>query len=54
MAADKLLDRGWGGPSQDMKLQAEPAPGVAENVKTVVEHEALQAIEHEGAAIRDR
>jgi hypothetical protein len=57
MASDKLLDRGWGKPSQDVKLQAELLPGLAEvvrqararaiavDVKAVIEH-----VEHEGAA----
>ena len=33
LAADKLLDRGWGKPSQDVKLQAELEPGLAEIVR---------------------
>ena len=61
-AADKLLDRGWGRPSQDVKLQAELLPGLADvvrqararvlavDVKAVFEHEPPQAIEHKGAA----
>ena len=61
VAADKLLDRAWGRPSQDVKLQAELLPGLAEivrrararvlavDVKAVIEHEAPQAIEHKGA-----
>jgi hypothetical protein len=60
MAADRLLDRGWGRPSQDVKLQAELLPGLADvvrqararvvavDVKAVFEHEAPQAIELEG------
>jgi Family of unknown function (DUF5681) len=62
LAADKLLDRGWGRPSQDLKLQAELGPGLAEIVKeararalavdveTVIGHEQPLAIEHDGAA----
>jgi hypothetical protein len=62
VAADKLLDRGWGKPSQDVKLQAELGPGLAEIVrqarerviaveaKTVIEHEQPLAIEHDGAS----
>jgi hypothetical protein len=62
MASDKLLDRGWGKPSQDVKLQAELLPGLAEvvkqararvlavDVKAVLELEPPQAIEHKGAA----
>jgi hypothetical protein len=62
LAADKLLDRGWGKPSQDVKLQAELGPGLAEIVqeararviavdaKSIIEHEAPQAIEHPGTA----
>ena len=62
VAADKLLDRGWGRPSQDVKLQAELLPGLAEvvrqararvlavDVKAVLELEPPQAIEHEGVA----
>jgi hypothetical protein len=49
-------------PSQDVNLQAELAPGIAEivrqartpvvavDVKTVIEHEPLLAVGHEGAA----
>lgn len=33
MAADKLLDRGWGRPTQDLKLQGELLPGLAEIVR---------------------
>ena len=62
MASDKLLDRGWGRPSQDVKLQGELLPGLAEmvrqararviavDVKATIEHEAPQAIEHHGTA----
>ena len=62
LAADKLLDRGWGKASQDVKLQAEPGRGLAEIVrqararviavdaKPFIEHEAPRTIEHEGAA----
>lgn len=32
-AAEKLLDRGWGRPSQDLKVQAELGPGLAEIVR---------------------
>jgi hypothetical protein len=61
-AADKLLDRAWGRPSQDVMLQGELLPGLAEivrqararvlavDVKGVIELEPPQAIEHEGAA----
>jgi hypothetical protein len=61
MASDKLLDRGWGKPSQDVKLQAELLPGLADvvrqarvrviavDVKEVIEHEAQHAIEHDRA-----
>jgi hypothetical protein len=51
MAADKLLDRGWGKPSQDVKLQAELGPGLAEIVRQarerVIAVDAKPIIEHE-------
>jgi hypothetical protein len=62
LASDKLLDRGWGRPSQDVKLQAELLPGLAEivkqararvlavDVKAVLELEPPRAIEHDRAA----
>jgi hypothetical protein len=62
LAADKLLDRGWGKASQDVKLQAELGRGLAEIVrqararviavdaKPFIEHEAPPTIEHEGTA----
>ena len=31
MASDKLLNRGWGKPNKDVKLQAELLPGFAES-----------------------
>jgi Family of unknown function (DUF5681) len=62
VAADKLLDRGWGKPNQDLKVQAELGPGLAEIVKqararalavdveTIIGHEQPLAIEHDGAS----
>jgi hypothetical protein len=61
MAAEKLLDRGWGRPSQDLKLQGDLLPGLAEIVrqareraiavdaKPFIEHEARQAKKHDRA-----
>jgi hypothetical protein len=50
MAADKLLDRGWGKPSQDLKLQGELLPGLAEIVRQARERaiavDAKPIVEH--------
>jgi hypothetical protein len=53
MAAEKLLDRAWGKPSQDVKLQAELGPGLAEIVRQARERaiavDARPIIEHDPA-----
>ena len=50
MSANILLDRGWGKPSQDLKLQGEPLPGLAEIVRQARERaitvEAKPIVEH--------